>query len=433
VAAVTGDNSVAHGDEEEIDVHEGNVAQILHQKGIANVSADDAGDHMTSRRNTRLRINAIHTIRHVPSTANNDNVRTILKTKRNSGEAKNYGMAELDSRADTCCAGKDFIVLEDANTTCEVHQYHPKYKPVTNVPVVKAATAYDYNGTTYILILNQALYFGDDMPKSLLNPNQIRLNGVTVDDCPTHSSPNKDSTHSIYFPEEDMRPSLQLNGIISFLSIRKPSKREIETCTWLELTSDEEWDPYANTFAENESKYISTHIDYVLSRQKNTDERYLYSISTAFDTENVTSHPVINTSTMSSTVKKGINAGNLAQLWGIGIQSAEATLSATTQKTIRSSINPIERRYRTMQQQLRYRQLGGTGGRFYSDTFFSMRKSVNKKSCCQIFVNNVGFYHITPMECESQASEALVEFIQHVGIPNHLHTDGAKTQTLGEW
>jgi len=200
--------------------------------------------------------------------------------------------------------------------------------------VVKAATAYDYNCTTYILILNQALYFGDDMPNSLLNPNQIRSNGVTVDDCPTHLSPNKDSTHTIYFPEEDMRLPLQLNGIISFLSIRKPSKKEIETCTWLELTSDEEWDPYADTFADNESKYKSTHINYVLSRQKNTDERYLYSISTVFDTENVTSHPVFNTSAVSSTVKKGINAGNLAQLWGIGIQSAEATLSATTQKII---------------------------------------------------------------------------------------------------
>jgi hypothetical protein len=334
VAAVTGDNSAAYGDEEEIDVHEGNVVQILRQKGIASVSTDDAGDHMTSQRNTRLRINAIHTICHVPSTANNDNVRTILKTKCNSGEANSYGMAELDSRADTCCAGKDFIVLEDTNTTCEVHPYHPKYKPVTNVPVVKAATAYDYNGTTYILILNQELYFGDDMPNSLLNPNQIRSNGVTVDNCPTHLSPNKDSRLSIYFPEEDMRLPLQLNGIISFLSIRKPSKKEIETCTWLELTSDEEWDPYADTFADNESKYKPTLINYVLSRQKNTDERYLYSISTAFDTENVTSHPVFNTSAVSSTMKKGINAGNLAQLWGIGIQSAEATLSATTQKII---------------------------------------------------------------------------------------------------
>jgi len=62
-----------------------------------------------------------------------------------------------------------------------------------------------------------------------------------------------------------------------------------------------------------------------------------------------------------------------------------------------------------------------------------MRKLVNKKSCCPIIVKSVGFYCIAPMEHESQASEALVEFIQHVGIPNHLHTDGAKAQTLGEW
>jgi hypothetical protein len=163
------------------------------------------------------------------------------------------------------------------------------------------------------------------------------------------------------------------------------------------------------------------------------DDRMLCSISTAFDTPSVVTHPIFLTSAISTSIKKGIDARALAQLWGIGIQTAEETISATTQKIIRSSVNPIERRYRTMQQQLRYRQLGGNGGRFYSDTFFSTRKSITKKSCCQIFVNNVGFYHITPMEKESLANEALVEFIQHVGIPNHLHTDGAKTQTMGEW
>jgi hypothetical protein len=85
-----------------------------------------------------------------------------------------------------------------------------------------------------------------------------------------------------------------------------------------------------------------------------------------------------------------------------------------------------------MQQQLRYRQLGGNSGRFYSDTFFATWKSISRKSCCQIFINNIGFYHVTPMERESEASNALVEFIQHVGLPNHLHTDRSKTQTLGE-
>jgi hypothetical protein len=77
VASVTG--NVDGGDENEakIDVHEGNVAQILCHKGIVSVSTDDAGDHMTSRRNTRARINAVHTVRHVPH-RNGELSRSIL-------------------------------------------------------------------------------------------------------------------------------------------------------------------------------------------------------------------------------------------------------------------------------------------------------------------------------------------------------------------
>lgn len=253
--------------------------------------------------------------------------------------------------------------------------------------MVKAVTAYGHNGVTYILVANQALYFGEDMPNSLLSPNQLRSNGVVVDDCPIHLSPNKSSTHSIFFPEQDVRLPLQLNGIISYLSIRKPTQLEIETCTWMELTSDNEWDPYDVSFEEDESKHQTLQINQVTS-SASSDARMLSSISTVFDSPSLITHPVFRTSAVSTHSKKGIDAEKLAKLWGIGIQTAEATLSATTQKIIRSAINPIERRYRTMQQQLRYRQLGGNSGRFYSDTFFSTRKSITSKSCCQIFVNN---------------------------------------------
>jgi len=435
VACVTG---TVEGDdsEPEIDVHEGNVAQILRQKGIASVSTDDAGDHMTSRRNTRARINAVCSVRNVPL-CNDESSRSILKTRRqqpNRLDCVQYSKVELDSRADTCCAGIDFTVIEHTGITCEVHPYHPKYKPDANVPVVKAVTAYDHNGTIYILVINQALYFGEDMPNSLLNPNQMRSHGIVVDDCPTHLSPNQVSTHSIYFPEHDIRLPLQLHGIISYLSIRKPTQNEIKSCMWLEMTSDEEWNPYATSFEEDELKHQYMHINKVFSySHMSNEDRTLCSISSVFDAPYVESHPIFQTSAVSTAMKKGIDAANLSQLWGIGTQTAELTLSATTQKVIRSSINPIERRYRTMQQQLRYRQLGGNSGRFYSDTFFSTRKSITRKSCCQIFVNNIGFYYVTPMEKESEASNSLVEFIQHVGIPNQLHTDGSKTQTLGEW
>ena len=42
------------------------------------------------------------------------------------------------------------------------------------MPVARAATAWkDQHGMTYILIVNEALYFGNDMDHSLINPNQI--------------------------------------------------------------------------------------------------------------------------------------------------------------------------------------------------------------------------------------------------------------------
>jgi hypothetical protein len=63
-----------------------------------------------------------------------------------------------------------------------------KYEPETNIPIVKAATAYtDSAGITYILVLNQALCL-PDLDHSLLNPNQMRAKGIIVDDCPQHLS-----------------------------------------------------------------------------------------------------------------------------------------------------------------------------------------------------------------------------------------------------
>jgi hypothetical protein len=57
-----------------------------------------------------------------------------------------------------------------------------------NIPIVQAGTAYDdpNTGETIILIINQGLYFGDSLPVTLLNPNQMRMNGLEVDDVPKH-------------------------------------------------------------------------------------------------------------------------------------------------------------------------------------------------------------------------------------------------------
>ena len=38
-----------------------------------------------------------------------------------------------------------------------------------------------------------------------------------------------------------MTLDLEIIGPVPFLSIRKPIKQELEECTWLELTSSNEW------------------------------------------------------------------------------------------------------------------------------------------------------------------------------------------------
>jgi hypothetical protein len=104
-------------------------------------------------------------------------------------------------------------------------------------------------------------------------------------------------------------------------------------------------EPIASIFEEVESKHQFLHIDKVYSCLHMTnDERTLCSISSAFNLLYVESHPIFQTSAVLTATRKGIDAANLSQLWGIGIQTAKSTDSATTQKVIQSSVNPIERR-----------------------------------------------------------------------------------------
>jgi len=113
--------------------------------------------------------------------------------------------------------------------------------------------------------------------------------------------------------------------------------------------------------------------------------------------------------------------------------TAAKTRQVTTQKGIRSFTGHLTCRFCTKQATLRYDQLGGRHGRFYSDTFFSAVKSIRGNTMGQLFVNHVGFYHFVPMKLKGDAGDALLEFIQEVGIPGALHMDDAKELTSGKW
>ena len=87
---------------------------------------------------------------------------------------------ESDTNADTCCLGKNFIVQSYTNRTVDVYSYDTSAAPIQDVPIVTGITAWDCpsTGTTYLLVFNEALYYGNKLDHTLINPNQIRHNGI---------------------------------------------------------------------------------------------------------------------------------------------------------------------------------------------------------------------------------------------------------------
>jgi len=208
------------------------------------------------------------------------------------------------------------------------------------------ATAYDNKNTgmTYILVLGQALLFGDKVESSLLCPNQIRSNGVIVDDIPVHLSHDYSSTYSITFPDDNITIPLKMNGCFSYIPTRTPTTDKIETCKRLILTNDAPWEPSSIPFNE----YKEAAIEAI--NRGTRPERNIYSITIGNPNDNHDDMLLIDELTQLSiaTVNvKGrqprVNAKKLAKRWSFGETLAAKTLQVTTQKGVPNALFPVER------------------------------------------------------------------------------------------
>jgi hypothetical protein len=253
----------------------------------------------------------------------------------------------------------------------------------------------------------------------------MRAHGLVVDDCPRHLSRGQ-STHSIIVEEENFKIPLKLHGIMSYFDVRTPTEEELQNCPHIDFTSySEEWEPYSSTFSNMEasiaqkdaSNIQSYHTYHHNSNQGNQGIEY----------EDYPDQIMRQLSATTTTKKQlFIKAYELSKQWMISLQNAEKTVKATTQSFIRNAVHPIERKFRTKVATLRYNHLRC---RFSSDTFFSSQRSVLNNTCGQLF----GYAKFMPMQSKAEAPLALQELIQDVGIPNHVHTDGAKEMTMGQW
>ena len=108
------------------------------------------------------------------------NVTVANRNVSSSKKSKQTGVVnskiEMDSHADTIVCGSNCCIMDFTGKECEVSPYTEAYDTIKGVPIVQAATAYDNTdtGETSILIFNQAIWMGDVMDHTLVNPNQLR-------------------------------------------------------------------------------------------------------------------------------------------------------------------------------------------------------------------------------------------------------------------
>jgi hypothetical protein len=192
---------------------------------------------------------------------------------------------ELDSHADTIVCGSNCIVMHFTGKECDVSPYTDAYEAIKSVPIVQAATAYDdpETGETSILILNEAIWMGDKMDHTLINPNQLRAYGLTVQDNPFSEAPIFISTegHEFTLP-------LQSKGTILGVATRTPTDQDLQTCPHIVLSSEHEWDPQNIRFpkaSRSVEEEVSRTIGAVENSGGNCPQRVRVDSVESFDDE----------------------------------------------------------------------------------------------------------------------------------------------------
>jgi hypothetical protein len=356
-----------------------------------------------------------------------------------------YSQMEMDSHADTIVCGSNCTIIHFTGKECDVSPYTEEYEPIKQVPIVQAATAYDNpdTGETTILILNEALWMGDKMEHTLVNPNQLRAYGVTVQDNPFSTSPTFISTegHEFTMP-------LNSKGTILGVITRTPTDRELQECQHVILSSEHDWDPQnvrfpkaSRTVEEEVSRTIGAVRtqggDYDVAESNNDEEiklfdigglsqRLIASIKTTRQTSQVEVQDVPQLKTFQSKGRhSSVSPESLMERWQCGLEAATETLKRTTQRLARSAVMPLARRYRAD----RVFQTKRLDGMWASDTMDGRVKSLDGNRYGQVFSNGAYFAEIYPMASKKDAGQALKTFVLELGVPAELTIDGSMEQT----
>jgi len=366
---------------------------------------------------------------------------------------------ELDSHADTIVAGKNFLVLNYTERSCDVSPYSDEYAPMTNVPIVQAATGYtSVNGRDYILIVNEALSM-PNLDHSLINPNQLRCFNITVQD-----NPFADEPMAITSQDDGFTACLLSRGTTIYLDTWCPSQDDLERLPKIVLSSPLEWNPQEVRFPQTSfadhlevehrnimatktmgfSPNIESHdtgegfnIDRfnrrVIESVKATNESHIANVRNK--TSNNKTEPALPITLNENELEwpptflshdrhSNTTPEDLSERWGISVAQAALTLKATTRRLVRSALMPLARRYRVD----RIFDVPRLRTTIATDTMDARSTSIHGDKYCQVFGSKQFFVEAYPIRKKGDCHEALKRFIREYGAPDSMVFDGSKEQ-----
>ena len=267
-----------------------------------------------------------------------------------------HGRIELDSHGDRVVLGSNAVVLHYTGNGCEVSPYSDEYEAISNVPVVRGATLWtDQNDNQgYILVFNEALWMGDTLPHSLINPNQLCAYGTLVQDNPFPHDPLV-----IEPPNDDVTIPLTTLGTIIYADTRVPTQEELATLPHVVLTADSPWDPHHIQFPSRDMGTVKINVTQTHKRGQLIDNFEPGLQGTEHDpttliTRLISSIQVHNTMVTkddlpmaktfhSAERRQNVSVADISERWFIGLRQAADTIKATSQRLLRSAILPLAR------------------------------------------------------------------------------------------
>ena len=122
----------------------------------------------------------------------------------------------IDSGADTCVAGKNACIKDVIKgVTVSARAFSDTLPIEEYLPIVNAVYAYDSPSTGEVILLEtkHCIYMGEKKVDSIACPNQMRLNGVYVNDLLRQIFPNMDKVQTIN--ADELRMPLHLHSLLA--------------------------------------------------------------------------------------------------------------------------------------------------------------------------------------------------------------------------